>query len=300
MMKLFFTFLFYLVILAGCTSYPKKFPRDKYSATDGIFSPPNTTHLTQVKGLPQEPYDSICRQQINRKNWWGITASDRTSSSTYLTGGILLTAGHNFGDSILAFSTAKDFHLECQTGYASPESEILSYDSFQASSGPLEYVHPAYYFSFAFINKKFGSDASLVKLCPLANGFTSSFRLATLDEIAFFSHAVNIEDADSKPTIFVAGYPHGSSMVAGIEAINGKFDGSRLMHIETVATRVSSDGVIDYGFRNTVGGMSGGPVWIKKGTEYVIVGVHVTNGGAFLLDKSIIEQYMKLRAMSCV
>jgi hypothetical protein len=297
-MKLFLSLILLLVALSGCTSYPKKFLRSNYSATDGIFSPPTTTHLAQVKGLPHVPYDSICRQQVNRKNWWGIVSSDRTSSSAYLSGGVLLTAGHNFGDSILAFSTATDFHLECQTGYASPGNESLIYDSFQDSSGSMEYVHPDYSFTFAFINKKFGSDSALVKLCPLAKSFTSSFRLATLDEIALFSLAAQNED--NKPTIFVAGYPHGSASVTEVEAINGQFDGSRLMHLETVATDVSKDGVIYYGFKNTVSGMSGGPVWIKKGAEYVIVGVHVTNGGAFLLDKTIIEQYKQLRSMSCL
>lgn len=299
-MKIFVALCLILLMLSGCVVTPKKFSRAKYSAVDREFTKPFETHLTQVKGLPKKPYDSVCRQQVARENWWGLSTSDRTSSSAYLDGGVLLTAGHNFGDSLLGFSSASEFHLECQTGYASLGNEFLVYDNFQKASSSLEYIHPDYSFTFAFLDKKFGRDAALVKLCPLASANKSAFRLASLSEIDSF-----VQSANSKlePIIFVAGYPHGKSSPSSTEAINGEFDGSRLMHVKTSAKQVSDTGVIRYSFSNTVSGMSGGPVWIENdtpgGMEYVIVGVHVTNGGAFLIDKTIIDEYAQMRQQSC-
>lgn len=299
-MKISATLCLTLLMLSGCVVSPQKFSRAKYSAVDGEFNAPTETHLTQVKGLPQKPYDSVCRQQVVRENWWGLSTSNRTSSSAYLDGGVLLTAGHNFGDSILGFSSASEFHLECQTGYASVGNESLVYDNYQKSDSSLEYIHPKYFFTFAFLDKRFGRDAALVKLCPLVGANKSAFRLATLSEINTFIQSAN---AQLEPTIFVAGYPHGKSSPNAPEAINGEFDGSRLMHVKTSAKQVSDAGVIRYSFSNTVSGMSGGPVWIENVTsgemEYVIVGVHVTNGGAFLVDKTIIEKYAQLREQSC-
>lgn len=300
-MKHFVSFTFLTLLLGGCTSFPQKFSRTgDYTAVDGAFAEPVDTHLTQVKGLPKTPYGSICRQKVTRKNGWGIHAKNLTSSSAYLDGGILLTAAHNFGDSILSFSSATDFHLECQTGYATPGNEVLVYDSYQSSTDDLEFVHPDYSFTFAFLNKRFGSDAALIKLCPLKSEHTSAFRLATVDEIHKFVQSAN---SKLKPKILVAGYPHGTPFSAEPEAIDGKFDGSRLIHVETFAKQVTRKGVISYGFTNTVSGMSGGPVWIEKdtavGKEYIIVGVHVTNGGAFLLDKTIISEYDEMRSMPC-
>lgn len=299
-MKFSIAFVFLSSLLVSCATLPQKFPRSNYSAINGDFSVPVYTQLSQVKGLPKTPYESICRQQITRKNWWGLSSEDKTSSSAYLDGGVLITAAHNFGDSILGFSSANEFHLECQTGYAPAGDESLVYDNYHNSQGPLEFIHPDYSFTFAFLNKRFGKDAALVKLCPLANANKSAFRLATLSEISTFIQATK---TDQKPTIFVAGYPHGTPDFPAPEAINGGFDGSRLMHVKTYAEHVSEQGVISYSFSNTVEGMSGGPVWFENvttsGKEYVIIGVHVTNGGAFLLDETIIAKYKQLRSKSC-
>jgi len=297
-MKLLFLPLITLCLISGCSLAPQKLNRDNYLAISGDYEKPNSDYLTQVMGLPLNPYDSICRQNVVRGNWWGLRKRYSISSSAYLDGGILITAAHNFAESFFRFSYADDFYLECQTGYAEAGEELQSYEGAHFSTDKTEYIHTGY----SLIFDDFGIDAALVKLCPQASELDSSFRLATSAEIAEFKESIEQPDRNSSFEFIVAGYAAADALQNEPAAVEGDFNGSRLMHIKSTARSMTGN-VFYYNVNKTYGGMSGGPVWIEiendGTTEFVIIGIHVTNEGAFLLNEKIINQYEKMRAMTC-
>ena len=68
LMKLLFLPLITLCLISGCSLAPQKLNRDNYLAISGDYEKPNSDYLTQVMGLPLNPYDSICRQNVGKRH----------------------------------------------------------------------------------------------------------------------------------------------------------------------------------------------------------------------------------------
>ncbi len=117
----------------------------------------------------------------------------------------------------------------------------------------------------------FGLDFAVVNVCGPER---SAFRLPTADESESLVH-VGTE-------IFAAGYAAETN------------DGGILFHAKgTIKTVEPAEFQYEL---DTEKGMSGGPVWTNVGSEHVVIGVHVKEGGAKRLAKDALADIAKWTA----
>jgi V8-like Glu-specific endopeptidase len=177
-----------------------------------------------------------------------------------------LSAGHNFYSPW--YNRVVSFKYECGIGSKAAQEPLTSGNT----SNFLTVIPDNYRW------RNFSLDVAAIKLCDPPAKTMSSFRLATIEEI---------ETVSSGSKIYTAGYPAA-----------GGFTGSILTHIKTKIRKIEGN-VLHYEFEPTHKGMSGSPVWVLKGDERVIIGVHVKNGGAYLLDPASIKNIENLERDNC-
>lgn len=272
--NLFITIIF--VVTTGCVSDKRSYSFPKIGHEVPRFSPP-TGEVTNVYGEVDLPYSHICRFSVKRsKILWSKSAN---STGTLLKNGAIVTAGHNFYSPF--YNSVKNFKLEAGVGTSDNVSAKYSeYIEIVDSQSIL--VNPSYRW------KPFGKDVAFVKTSQSSFSKSSPFRLATKYEIDLLKRK---KDNDERIEIYVSGYPG-----EGNYQHEGKTyeynQGNVLTHLKTTVRSISNN-VLYYDQKTTFRGMSGSPVWIlnEPNGEYVIVGVHVTNGGAYLFESEMLDHY---------
>lgn len=268
------------ILLTACVSSISHFPQTEISLTLPYSDPDNS--ISNVTGPIRPPYTHICRLNVKRQKvfFWQTLA---TSTATLLKDGNLITAAHNFYSPW--YNEVVAFFMESGVGTqqgipAEFKKEI-----------EIKNINDQILVNETYCWGPFSADVAFVKTSMDSKSYASKspFRLATEEELKNISNKCN---EGCKIDIYIAGYP-----AEGHYTYNNKdyeYEGQCLVHLKTYIKEIKA-GVIEYGQMKTYGGMSGSPVWIVNETtnskEYVIIGIHVTNGGAYLLEANMLSAY---------
>lgn len=237
--------LFACVLMASCgilTEHP-----DTPGALPGQFGPAPLRVMAPVYGPLPPPYESVCRSRTLRRRGF-VTHRNFVSSGALLDADLLITAAHNYA-SYGPWSVVVDRSVECGAGVAAPGSMWWrlggGFDRItQIRNSP------------ETRGSDWAHDYALIWLGRSAPR-RSSFRMRLPNE--------ELIDRDS--IVYVAGYP-----------AEGATEGSVMMHGRAKVDSIASS-VIYYRL-DSERGLSGAPVWVNSGNDFVIVGVHVADGRA--------------------
>jgi len=208
--------------------------------------------MTPVHGTIRRPYESICRSVVNRRIAF-VFGTNYTSSGVLLGKNMLLTAAHNYASPRAPWAVVRDRNIQCGTGTVRSSAPWWTItDGFDRQSQVRTPPGFAYH--------DFGRDYALVGLGKKAPS-ESSFRLPRPDEDSLLARG---------SVVFIAGFP-----------AEGRNSGSILFHGRARIRTIDAFG-FEYELE-TERGLSGSPVWIERNGEFIIVGIHVRNGGAVRL-----------------
>lgn len=188
-----------------------------------------------------------------------------------MSNGLMLTAGHNFLPK--PWSEVNEYSLHCGAG-------MLPAKPARWHVPPVK--HPSFelFTGYRSGNSSFGKDLAIVRVCSKPP--ETPFRLPRPGELP---------ELLSRP-VYVAGYPNtdgfnGGTLALGVvrlgqsaacdELNGGQVEGTACYHLE--------DGTLV----DTIGGMSGGPVWSVSGDAFVLVAVHVGESLAVLLTSDKVQ-----------
>lgn len=226
------------------------------SGTASVAPPPPMSSLSvsEIQPVPDPsvaPFSSICQFVVDRR-WVLLPRPNKISTGFLISSDHLLTAGHNF----YSPRTNRVIARKTRCGLHQAQSVWEPEDDFHRSQLR---VARKYRWDFAhdYALSRVGSHAP----------FAAAFRLPRGDEAAL--------RLDDTTTIHVAGY--------AAERENDPHNGKVLYYATGRILHSDDPRRIYYGIE-TEGGMSGGPVWIERGGEYIVIGIHV--GGAVVDGRS--------------
>jgi len=254
--------VFLIFIVTGCAYSPGKFSMEPFPIV-GVYEEPKIDVISQVKGDIIEPYQNICRFNVNRRKGF-VWGGNSISSGGLLSNDIVISAGHNFYSPW--YNTARSFYIEC--GVGSKPEQPPTYKAINKITTNQIKVSPKYSWS------PFSEDISFIKICDPKNKIPnkSPFRLITKPELSSITKGIEV---------YVSGYP-----------ADKPFTGSKLIHFKTIINDINNN-VIHYSLAKTYRGMSGGPVWIEKNNERIVIGAHVKLGGAYLITSEMLDEFDK-------
>lgn len=176
------------------------------------------------------------------------------SSGALLDDNVLLTAAHNYASPRAPFSFVRDRSVQCGTGVALAGTPVWEVNG--GFNRGMQVRYPA-----GFRPYDWASDYALIAFGERAPQ-PSSFRLPRADEPTIPTDSV----------VFIAGFPSESQNT-----------GSLLYHGRAKITS-ATDSELVYDL-DTEKGLSGSPVWIQSGGDFVLVGIHVAEGRAHRLNE---------------
>jgi len=248
-----------LVGLSACTTLKTDFV-DTPTPSSSIYTAPIINKVKAVNGDIQSPYNHVCRSQVLRQTLW-LKKSNAVSSSAMLSNGVIVSAGHNYYSPW--YNIVKALYIECGVGTSPNQLPLFAVENTITDLQILANKNYSWDFS---------NDVSFVRICG-SNGFSSSssFRLATKKEMKLIKKGTEI---------YSAGYPADGPWKGG----------QQLTHFTTTISKIKNN-IALYTDMTTYKGMSGSAIWIKLDNEFVIVGVHVTNGGAYVFTSNFLDEY---------
>jgi V8-like Glu-specific endopeptidase len=231
-----------------------KCPQNDYQNKDRVMN----KKQIPIENITSKPFPSIARITTIRKKGFRLLSKQSVFQSTgaLVNNRYLFTSAHNIFSTKFSWIESAELRFGYQNG-------ISLWDA------PKKYSASSFKIAKHYNWNIFSKDYAVIDLGIDAPNQQTSFRLPKVNEL--------IQLAQESTKLYFAGYP-------GAEGHNGQI-------LKGATTESFS---LDQKFLNydidTATGNSGGPVWFEKDGEYILAGIHGSEGKATALVSEVLTE----------